>query len=101
MSALPCITAALDIIGAAPMSPDVIRREIAGINTALPSNVALVSAAAALNQADTLAAQRGSARAVAEQSYNAAKTAHDTTSADLSATNQRYADAQALVARLE
>jgi phage-related minor tail protein len=91
---------ARDILDPAPMSPAAIREAIAGINTALPSNAGVVSAAAQLNSADAVAAQRVSERNAAEQAYTSVQSAHDSALANVASAQKQYDDSLAFLQKL-
>ncbi len=92
--------AAQQVLDPGAMSPEAIRKGIQEIATALPSNAGLVAAGAQLNYADSVLAQKLSARNAAEQSYNSVKASHDTATGNLDAAQQRASDAQAWLDKL-
>ncbi|WP_238909139.1 phage tail length tape measure family protein [Achromobacter ruhlandii] len=92
--------AAQQVLAPGAMSPEAIRKGIQEIATALPSNAGLVAAGAQLNYADSVLAQKLSARNAAEQSYNSVKASHDTATGNLDAAQQRASDAQAWLDKL-
>lgn len=92
--------AAQQVLDPGAMSPEAIRKGIQEIATALPSNAGLVAAGAQLNYADSVLAQKLSARNAAEQSYNSVKASHDTATGNLDAAQQRANDAQAWLDKL-
>lgn len=92
--------AAQQVLDPGTMSPEAIRKGIQEIATALPSNAGLVAAGAQLNYADSVLAQKLSARNAAEQSYNSVKASHDTATGNLDAAQQRASDAQAWLDKL-
>ncbi|WP_348995575.1 phage tail length tape measure family protein [Achromobacter sp. HNDS-1] len=92
--------AAQQVLDPGAMSPEAIRKGIQEIATALLSNAGLVAAGAQLNYADSVLAQKLSARNAAEQSYNSVKASHDTATGNLDAAQQRASDAQAWLDKL-
>ncbi|MFY3065894.1 phage tail length tape measure family protein [Achromobacter xylosoxidans] len=92
--------AAQQVLDPGAMSPEAIRKGIQEIATALPSNAGLVAAGAQLNYADSVLAQKLSARNAAEQSYNSVKASHDAATGNLDAAQQRASDAQAWLDKL-
>lgn len=92
--------AAQQVLDPGAMSPEAIRKGIQEIATALPSNAGLVAAGAQLNYADSVLAQKLSARNAAEQSYNSVKASQDTATGNLDAAQQRASDAQAWLDKL-
>ncbi len=92
--------AARGIIDAKAMTPQAIAREIAGVNTVLPTNAALVAASGQLNVADALNAQRAADRAQKERAYTAAQGSHDSTSSGLATAQQRANEALSYLEKL-
>ncbi|CAB3647732.1 hypothetical protein LMG26696_02630 [Achromobacter pulmonis] len=92
--------AAQQVLDPGAMSPEAIRKGIQEIATALPSNAGLVAAGAQLNDAESVLAQKLSARNAAERSYNSVKASHDTATGNLAAAQQRATDAQAWLDKL-
>ncbi|MNU74777.1 Prophage tail length tape measure protein [compost metagenome] len=92
--------AARGIIDAKVMTPQAIAKEIAGVNTVGPSNAGLVAAAGRLSAADALAAQRVAERKQREDAYNAVQGGYDSATSGLATAQQRAAEAQALLDKL-
>ncbi|OZI36283.1 phage tail protein [Bordetella genomosp. 1] len=93
--------AAQDILDPAAMSPAAIKREIEGIDTALPSNTALVSAAGALTAADVEAAKKLSERNAAEKAYTSVKDSYDAKQGAVTDAQRRADEATAWLDKLQ
>ena len=90
-----------EVLGIDVMTPDAILRQIAGVNTALPSNAGVVVAANQLNAADSAAATAARQRdllagqvSAANQTYQASLSGASQTQAQLDAARARLAAAQ-------
>jgi phage-related minor tail protein len=92
--------AAQQILDPSAMTPEAIRKSISGINTTLPSNAGLMAASTQLNAADALAAQRAAERAQKEAAYKAVQGGYDNSASGLAAAQQRAAEAQAQLDKL-
>lgn len=92
--------AARQILDPTPMSPEAISKGIQAIKTDLPSNAGLLAASAQLNAADAFSAQRMSDRNAAEKAYYGVKSTRETADGNLAAAQQRAADAQAWLEKL-
>ncbi|QKQ45192.1 phage tail length tape measure family protein [Achromobacter denitrificans] len=92
--------AARGIIDAKVMTPQAIAKEIAGVNTVGPSNAGLIAAAGRLSAADALAAQRVAERKRREDAYDAVQGGYDSATSGLATAQQRVAEAQALLDKL-
>lgn len=92
--------AARGILDAKAMTPQAIAKEIAGVNTAGPSNAGLIAASGRLTAADALAAQREAERKQREDAYNAVQGGYDSATSGLATAQQRAAEAQALLDKL-
>lgn len=92
--------AARQILDPTPMSPEAISKGIQAIKTDMPSNAGLLAASAQLNAADAFSAQRMSDRNAAEKTYYGVKSSRESADGNLAAAQQRAADAQAWLDKL-
>lgn len=91
--------AANNIIGAGPMTPEAIRAQMAGINTALPSNAAAVAANQSLEAASAQQSAAASALATRQREAAAAGQASESANRALAARSDELANAQSYLAQ--
>lgn len=93
--------AALQIIDPAIMTPAAIARQIAGINTTLPGNQAVVAAGNQLTAADGLAAQRKAQEQAAGNAYNPALAAFNSAASQVGGLQSQYDSLAGVIAGKE